>query len=895
MKKLLLLILVLTGSQLFAQRQVWENFSYNGVEHPFNTFDNTDPDHYTYDREGNAYFLGSGVFVRKRADKNDYFYLDKVMAQRNPMSFGSTNEVAFGAYAKEENKPVYYFIYFEGNDLYIYKDQDIYKDLGIDGYNYWQDDFLEVVQTDKYVWISQMSRILRFDKANKSFTFYPIADIDKKFDFPTAYLFGDDSSFVIALIGEMTGTEDIETAKFICSGYMYNENIDEWVLFSANDTLTRSYLEVAFNGEYDKLSKKAYLFGKSGVYECNGDGIIINPVTHQDMLGDIRKKIYFTEDLMMIIFDGGVIIKDKGKYETYLYSEDYMNEKISIMQSGLEAYMLDNGICIFAFHTMNWNTYYFSYYNGVLKYEGFLNSSLSNFIYKNYSGDVYQYSYVSEGESRKYVLSVRNASDTVIVGHLPKEFKGYREIKADSNYIWLLSNENPTSQYSVWRIPLYQPSISGQLYYDQNQNGEMDLDEVGFEALPVIIKPAGISIYPTSSGKFTFFCEPNKEYLLEIPGDTMLAYLSDPLPYSLLFDDSNQIGVTLKEVKPQIRSNFYLPWPRCNTVSSTRLRIENTGYVAAERVEISLISDGRSAIYSEETAFVNGDTLFFELTDLNAKKSQDLSYFIEWPDAMMMGETLTFKTEIKTYRKQQLVSVEQDSISTMLRCSYDPNDKSVMPAGVGVEKYTLKDADLQYLIRFENTGNDTAYHVTIYDTLDSNLNKSTFKILGSSHEVQAEIHPSGVAVFYFENIMLPDTNTNMEAAQGFVRFSISPAFGLDERTVISNTAGIVFDSNPAIITNTVHNTMVAEIPDIVTNIRKKDKLENQYYPNPASEHVYMIGMNTAHTEVYNSHGLLIIKTPEREVSVRDWPAGIYLFQSVDEKGEKTGSTRIMVY
>lgn len=98
-----------------------------------------------------------------------------------------------------------------------------------------------------------------------------------------------------------------------------------------------------------------------------------------------------------------------------------------------------------------------------------------------------------------------------------------------------------------------------------------------------------------------------------------------------------------------------------------------------------------------------------------------------------------------------------------------------------------------------------------------------------------------------------------------------------------------------IITNTVHNTMVTEIPDIITNIRKKNKWENLYYPNPASEQVYMRGKSTAHTEVYNSQGMMVVKTSEREINVADWPAGIYLFQSVNTKGEKTGATRVMVH
>jgi hypothetical protein len=46
-----------------------------------------------------------------------------------------------------------------------------------------------------------------------------------------------------------------------------------------------------------------------------------------------------------------------------------------------------------------------------------------------------------------------------------------------------------------------------------------------------------------------------------------------------------------------------------------------------------------------------------------------------------------------------------------------------------------------------------------------------------------------------------------EGSHGFVSFRVAPRAGLPEGTVIENTAGIVFDQNSPVITNTVRNTL----------------------------------------------------------------------------------------
>ena len=173
-----------------------------------------------------------------------------------------------------------------------------------------------------------------------------------------------------------------------------------------------------------------------------------------------------------------------------------------------------------------------------------------------------------------------------------------------------------------------------------------------------------------------------------------------------------------------------------------------------------------------------------------------------------------------------LVKQSYESISfnhqfkSVIRCSYDPNDKQADPVGEGDDFLTLLDQNITYTIRFQNTGNDAAYHVQIIDRIDENLDINTFEFISSSHEpidIKNQIFNQGLSneynqiTFTFDQIILPDSTTNLAESQGFLSFSISPKKGLTENTIIRNKAFIIFDEFVffPIVTNEVTHTLVS--------------------------------------------------------------------------------------
>ena len=167
-----------------------------------------------------------------------------------------------------------------------------------------------------------------------------------------------------------------------------------------------------------------------------------------------------------------------------------------------------------------------------------------------------------------------------------------------------------------------------------------------------------------------------------------------------------------------------------------------------------------------------------------------------------------------------------------LRCSYDPNDKKATSTGESLDSLSLLDDALEYLIRFENMGNDTAFNVVIRDTLAAGLDPNSFELLGSSHPVEVTLR-GGAIKFNFPNILLLWSDADPILSKGFVKYRIRPKSALPDNTLIENTAHIYFDYNPPIITNTTQNILVEELfTPIGETFLSENKCLVSLAPNP---------------------------------------------------------------
>ena len=136
--------------------------------------------------------------------------------------------------------------------------------------------------------------------------------------------------------------------------------------------------------------------------------------------------------------------------------------------------------------------------------------------------------------------------------------------------------------------------------------------------------------------------------------------------------------------------------------------------------------------------------------------------------------------------------------------SYDPNDKQAFPRGFTTQNIVQPGTEMEYLIRFQNTGTDTAFTVVVEDMLSSDLDPTSFKMGAASHNYNVEMENvagRNQLRWTFNNILLPDSTTDELGSNGFIQFRISPKANTPLGTEVRNSADIFFDFNPPIVTN----------------------------------------------------------------------------------------------
>jgi uncharacterized repeat protein (TIGR01451 family) len=233
--------------------------------------------------------------------------------------------------------------------------------------------------------------------------------------------------------------------------------------------------------------------------------------------------------------------------------------------------------------------------------------------------------------------------------------------------------------------------------------------------------------------------------------------------------------------------------------------------------------------------------------------------------------------------------------------AYDPNDKQVFPGGWGPDGNVEQGAEFKYTVRFQNTGSDTAFKVVLIDTLDADLDIASLQIGNGSHPFQFNVSGKGRPVlrWTFDNILLPDSNTNEEKSHGFMSYTVRPKAGLALGTRLENFADIYFDFNDPIRTNTTVNTLweptyTPGVLDTVFVTEVKQKLAAKsltILPNPAQD-VITIQLpegNMGHVQIVDLQGRILQSTQVvsgQVISIKDLKPGVYFLKMEGYKAER---------
>jgi len=211
---------------------------------------------------------------------------------------------------------------------------------------------------------------------------------------------------------------------------------------------------------------------------------------------------------------------------------------------------------------------------------------------------------------------------------------------------------------------------------------------------------------------------------------------------------------------------------------------------------------------------ISGDSLFWSTSSLTFDSTHFLVHLIVKTDTSAhSGEILCFDLGISPVTGDFDTTNNQTEYCDEVQNSLDPNTKSVIPAGECVDHLVEMDKELEYCVKFQNTGTAEAINIIVVDSISPFLDINSIKVLAQSHEnLVVELHSGNVVKFRFDDIWLADSATNEAESHGYVVFQIDPLTLLFEETTVENKVDIFFDYNPPVSTNWVFNTFVSAIP-----------------------------------------------------------------------------------
>lgn len=342
-----------------------------------------------------------------------------------------------------------------------------------------------------------------------------------------------------------------------------------------------------------------------------------------------------------------------------------------------------------------------------------------------------------------------------------------------------------------------------------------------------------------------------------------------------VIEDLNVTILPLDDARPGFESNYKLV---LNNIGTEIINNVSTTFNFDETKQSFI-----SAIPNETSATPN--SLNFSISSIQPFESIEIEITMQnfAPPILNVDDVIDFSALALPNSNDYTPNDNQYDFEQIVVNAFDPNDKRVLQG----ETITIDETDdyLDYIIRFQNTGNANATFVRIEDGLDTELDWSTLKIVSASHDYQVNISNNNEVEFLFNNINLPYDAIDEPNSKGYIAYKIKPKSTVQIGDIMSGNASIYFDYNPPIITNTVSTEVIDTLS--IDDFSFDNGLA--IYPNPTNDYFKVeksSNVNIESIRIYNISGKLVKEFTESErYNVSNLNSGFYFLRIKTDKSQ----------
>ena len=467
----------------------------------------------------------------------------------------------------------------------------------------------------------------------------------------------------------------------------------------------------------------------------------------------------------------------------------------------------------------------------------------------------------------------------------------------------MINHPSGLSAQSTWMPPctiwnntcLGANEIQGTVYSDTNNNGILEMGEIGLSLATVQVQPGNFLTSASNLGDYSLSVSAGNFTIEALP---LLYHPTSGAVQTANFtgvggqDVGNDIGLFPIPNIQDLRANAQNEPMRPGFESTVWLTYENVGTTAVNGTVLFTFDMELSFVSSVPPPdVVNGNVLEWNIATLMGQPSTNIEVRLSTSTGAIQGSPLQMSLVVDPISTDETPLDNAVNWTTPVVGSYDPNDKQVTPTELTPAQVQAGER-VTYTVRFQNTGTYLAERVVITDTLSTDLQWNSIQMVAASHAYTWYLS-DGVLHVLFDDIMLPDSTSDEQGSHGFVKFSIKPVTSLTLGESVMNLANIYFDFNEPVITNAAvfavdASTSVDEV--VIDHIG--------LVPNPAHDHVMITGVDAGETWILrDALGRAVMQGRASNapvyLPVAGLAAGTYQVQVEGDRGMRT--ERLVVY